>query len=108
MVNTDWVSNGLRWASGWAGVGWAGPNTWQAVALPCHGRGLLLGFVHSAAHTVWLTVDQRSWSMDLRQGARSLLLGSAHVHRAHAWVAGEGVFPCFSLAVVLLPAASWL
>ena len=53
---------------GRAGVGRAGPNTWRAVAQPCHGRGLLLGFIRSTAHTVWLTVDQRSWSMVLRQG----------------------------------------
>jgi len=61
-VNMGWVQTGL-W---WAGLGWADPDTWHAVMLPCHGRGLLLGFVHSAAHTVWLTVDQRSWFMDLR------------------------------------------
>ena len=54
--------------SGRAGVGQARPNTWRAVAQPRHGRGLLLGFVRSTAHTVWLTVDQRSWSMVLRQG----------------------------------------
>ena len=61
---------GSKLGSGWAGLGRADPDTWHAVTLPRHGRGLLLGFVHSAAHTVWLTVDQRSWSMDLRQGAR--------------------------------------
>ena len=63
---------GLNWAlmgSGWAGLGRADSDTWHAVTLPRHGRGPLLGFVHSMAHTVWLTVDQRSWSMDLRQGA---------------------------------------
>ena len=62
QVNGQYVP-GLKRAlmgSGRAGVGWAGPNTWRAVAQPRHGRGLLLGFVHSMAHTVWLTVDQRS------------------------------------------------
>ena len=39
--------------------------------------------------------------MDLRQGAwwtKSTLLlpGVVLVHRVHTWVAGEGVFPCFS------------
>ena len=63
---------GPNWAlvgSGWAGLGQADPDTWHAVMLPRRGRGPLLGFVHSAAHTVWFTVDQRSWSMDLQQGA---------------------------------------
>ena len=63
---------GLIWAGwvlGWAGLGRADLDTWHAAMLPCHGRGPLLGFVHSAAHTVWFTVDQRSWSMDLQQGA---------------------------------------
>ena len=55
--------------SGWAGLGRADPDTWHAVMLPCCGRGPLLGFVHSVAHTAWFTVDQRSWSMDLQQGA---------------------------------------
>ena len=57
-VNMDWVSNGLRRASGWAGQGRAGPDTCQAVALPRHGRGPLLGFVHSSRAWAWLTVDQ--------------------------------------------------
>ena len=61
--------NRAGWAPGRAGLGRARPDTWQAVAQPRHGHGPLLGFVHSAAHTVWPTVDQRSWSMDLRQGA---------------------------------------
>ena len=42
--------------SGWAGLGRADLDTWHAVMLPRHGRGLLLGFVHSASHTVWLMV----------------------------------------------------
>ena len=45
-------------ASGWAGLGWAGPDTWQAVALPRHDRGPLLGFIHSSRAWAWLTVDQ--------------------------------------------------
>ena len=57
-VNTDWVSNGLRRPSGWAGLGRAGPDMWQAVALPRHGRGPLLGFIHSSRAWAWLTVDQ--------------------------------------------------
>ena len=95
------IRPGLKRASGWAGLGRAGPNTWHAVTLPRHGRGLLLGFVHSVAHTVWLTVDQRSWFMDLRQGAwwtksTSLSSGMVYEHRVHAWVASKGNFPYFS------------
>ena len=84
---------------------------WRAVAQPRHGRGLLLGFVHSAAHTVWFTVDQRSWSMDLQQGAwwtkstvSSPWLGS----RAPSSRTGgrRGGVPLFSSAAVLPSAAS--
>ena len=61
MVNTCRVQTGPWWAQ-------VRPNTWRAVAQPRHSHGLLLGFVRSMAHTVWLTVDQCSWSMVLRQG----------------------------------------
>jgi hypothetical protein len=35
-----------RLGSGWAGLGRAGSDTWQAMVLPRHSRGLLLGLVH--------------------------------------------------------------
>ena len=71
--------------SGWAGLGWAGPDTWHAVVLPRHCHGLLLGFVHSSAHAAWFTVDSGSRSMDhwLVFGGPSPLsfpFGLAHVH----------------------------
>ena len=36
-----------NWDLGWAGLGWAGPDTWHAVVLPRHGHGLIPGCVHS-------------------------------------------------------------
>ena len=97
-VNMDWVSNGLRRASGWAGLGRAGPDTWQAVALPRHGRGPLLGFVHSLRAWAWLMVDQEVLvhgpQIDLRWTESTLLLsGAVLVHRVHSRVVGEGKFP---------------
>ena len=38
----------------------------------------------------------------------SLPLSVVHVHQVYVRVAGEGVFPYFSPAVVLLPVVSWL
>ena len=50
--------------SGWAGLGWADPDTWHAVVLPRHCYGLQVGFVYRAARTVWSTVNSGSRSMD--------------------------------------------
>ena len=73
---------------------------WHAVALPRRSQGPPLGFVHSSAHTAWLTVNWCSRSMDRRLGLRwteSTLLPSSlvHVHRVQACVAGEKGFLCF-------------
>jgi hypothetical protein len=35
-----------QFGSGWAGLGRAGSDTWQAMVLPRRSRGLLLGLVH--------------------------------------------------------------
>jgi len=53
LTGSQTGSGGLR-----VGPVWVGPDTWQAVALPRHGRGPLLGFVHSSREWAWLTVDQ--------------------------------------------------
>jgi hypothetical protein len=91
-----------RLGSGWAGLGRAGPNTWRAVAQPRHGHGLLLGFAHSTAHTVWLTVDQKApvhgpliglrWT---RSTLPSFSLWSMCTGCTRGLPA-RGVFPCFS------------
>jgi hypothetical protein len=70
------------------------------VALPHRSQGPPLGFVHSSAHTAWLTVNWCSRSMHRRLGLRwteSILLpfGLVHVHRVQACVAGEEGFLCF-------------
>ena len=75
--------------SGWAGLGWADPDTWHAMALPRRGRGLLLGCGPQA----WSTVDASSRSMDLRQGpwwTKSIPLLSLCGPRAPgAWACGR-------------------
>ena len=48
----------LKRAPAALGLGRSGPDMWQAMALPRHGRGPLLGFVHSSRAWAWLTVDQ--------------------------------------------------
>jgi hypothetical protein len=98
---TDQLGLGLKRAlagSGWAGLGRAGPDTWQAVALPHHSLG-------------------PHWDVDFGcgrgrgRGSRwtaspSFLLSVVHVHRFHACVAGEGIFPCFLAGVFPLAMCS--
>ena len=59
-----------------------------------------MGFVHHSTHTVWLTVDSCSWSMDRwlvfgGPSPPSFPFGLAYVHRVQARAAGEGspLFP---------------
>ena len=69
--------------SGWAGLGRARPDTWQAVALPRHACGPLLGFVHSSRAWAWLMVDQEVLVHGPQIGLRwteSTLLLSGVVH----------------------------
>ena len=54
-----------------------------------------MGFVHHSAHTVWLTVDSCSRSMDRwlvfgGPSPPSFPFGLAYVHRVQARAAGEG------------------
>ena len=91
---------GLKRAPAGFGLGRAGPDTWQAVALPRHGRGPLLGFVHSSRAWAWLMVDQEVLvhgpQIGLRWTESTLLLsGAVLVHRVHSRVAGEGGVPLF-------------
>jgi hypothetical protein len=75
--------------SGWAGLGRTGPDTWQAVALPCRSRGPPLGLVHK--HGL-------RWAQALVYGGLRLLpvnrvhpsLSVVRVHRVHVRVAGKG------------------
>ena len=59
-----------------------------------------MGFVHRSAHTVWLTVDSCSRSVDRwlvfgGPSPPSFPFGLAYVHRVQARAAGEGspLFP---------------
>ena len=85
------------------------------MALPHRSQGPPLGFVHSLAHTTWLTVDLCSRSMDHRLGLwwTEFILhsfGMVYVHRVHVCVAGEGSssasFPGVLPPVVSSPASS--
>ena len=94
----------------WAGLGRADPDTWHAVMLPRHGRGLLLGC------GPWLAVyggpsDAGPWTADWSTKHRvhpSSPRRGPCTPGARAGGRRGGVFPCFSHAVVLLPTASWL
>ena len=96
-VNTDWVSNGLRWASGWAGLGRTRGKLWR-----CHVTAVGLYWASSTARgrgrgsrwTRWC------WSMDLRQGpwwtkSTVISLGSALVHRVQGCAAQLAPPPLF-------------
>ena len=99
-VNTNRVRTGPVGPRYGLDLGRAGPDTWHAVTQPCHDLRPPLGFIHSSAHTAWLTVDLCSWSMDRRLGPRwteSTLpsFGMVYVHQVQARAAGEGspLFP---------------
>ena len=96
--------------SGWAGLGRADPDTWQAVTQPRHNLGPPLGYGLRLWACAWLTVDQEALVHGPQTGLRwtkstLLLSGAVHVHRVHARVASEGSFPCF-LPGVFPPTAS--
>ena len=95
-VNPDWVSNGLWRASGWAGLGPAGPDTWHAVTQPRHSHGPPLGRgPRLAGMSVAHGRPRRAgpWTVGWVLGGPSPPLSSlsvVHVHRVHGHVAGEG------------------
>ena len=113
-MTSQWSTRtGSQTGSGGLRVGpvWVGPDTWQAVALPRHGRGPLLGFVHSSRAWAWLTVDQEVLVHGPQTGLRwtqstlHLLRCGLREPSARACVAGEDE-SSVSPAVVLLPTAS--
>jgi hypothetical protein len=89
---TDQLGLGLKRAlagSGWAGLGRAGPNTWQAVALPCRSRGPPLGLVHK--HGL-------RWAQALVYGGQRLLpVNRVHPSPLSLWSACTGCM-CMWLA----------
>ena len=105
MVNMGRVQTGPRQGWIWAGLGSPRGMLWHChvTAMGSYWASFLgYGREHGSRWTKW------RWSMDLRQGAwwtKSTLppSGLAFVHRVHACVAGEGIFPCF-LAGVFPPA----
>ena len=100
MTGQRSIGLGPNWAL--VGSGWAGPTRTRGTLRRCHVTTMGLYWALSTACLTpcgsrW-TSAHGPWTYGRAHGGPSppsLLPGSAHVHRAHARVVGEGVFPCF-------------